>query len=553
MKKIILTIVISLLNSLGIAQTEIVKDFNGEIKWGQVITRARNSSSTKIIGQDGAYIYLIRSVDGQGYLAKYNLNDLRLEKSVPLDIRNGQRGVKLVDQFMLGGKPVLYTSQFNKKKKTTSTFIRTINPSELVVIDQVFLSASVAPKIKGVFGTVFTNGAGSLGRYAGDFITSENGELGFTSEAIFPNDVKVTEDAPIKKKKAHLYDKELNVLAETDFELPYDNFEVQHTQLSNDGLVYMAGFRVDIVEDDSKLFVQGKRKYGDLLILVLNPESGQTNLVKVDLLEGKKVIDYKYNIEDDGSIIVSGFIMNEEERVACGAFYTKYDANLRKIAQNSFDFESSFIMQSWSEKRKKEFEKVRENSESSEKVEETFSNYIVRDLIVKGDKSVVVLAEEVYTEIYTGSYDDFQGNRYKTTDYHYHYNDIIAMSFSPDGELEWKSLIKKRQYSVNDGGYYSSFKTFINGDYLNIIYNLCESDLVNADGMTNKERKAKNENNIGIILTLDKNGKQFKQKFYDFGDDGGKIVPSRCEKLAEDLVFIFARSEGKDHFGTLTF
>ena len=80
------------------------------------------------------------------------------------------------------------------------------------------------------------------------------------------------------------------------------------------------------------------------------------------------------------------------------------------------------------------------------------------------------MAEQFYIRVVTTTTTSANGGTTTTTTYYY-YNDIIALNFDENGELVWKTVIDKYQMSVNDGGYYSSFFTILQGNDINIIYN----------------------------------------------------------------------------------
>ena len=53
----------------------------------------------------------------------------------------------------------------------------------------------------------------------------------------------------------------------------------------------------------------------------------------------------------------------------------------------------------------------------------------------------------------------------------YYFEDVIAYSFHPDGELHWNDVLHKRQYSQDDDAVYSSFFVFQLPSSLRIIFN----------------------------------------------------------------------------------
>ena len=78
-----------------------------------------------------------------------------------------------------------------------------------------------------------------------------------------------------------------------------------------------------------------------------------------------------------------------------------------------------------------------------------------------------MVAEQYY--VYQQSYRYWDGTiRY---DNFYNYNDIIIVNIQPDGVIEWSTRIPKRQETLNDGGYYSSYAMATVRDRFYFIYN----------------------------------------------------------------------------------
>jgi len=53
----------------------------------------------------------------------------------------------------------------------------------------------------------------------------------------------------------------------------------------------------------------------------------------------------------------------------------------------------------------------------------------------------------------------------------YYYDDIIALSFNPSGELLWQEIFHKKQYSQDDGAIFSSYFLFSTPSQIKLIFN----------------------------------------------------------------------------------
>jgi len=95
----------------------------------------------------------------------------------------------------------------------------------------------------------------------------------------------------------------------------------------------------------------------------------------------------------------------------------------------------------------------------------------------------------------------------------FQFNDIIAFSISPEGELVWNNILRKKQVSEDDNGAYSSFLIMNQKDKLRLLYldevsataSLNEY-VLSSQGEYTKKNIASQENKD--VFLLPKNGKQ---------------------------------------------
>lgn len=99
-------------------------------------------------------------------------------------------------------------------------------------------------------------------------------------------------------------------------------------------------------------------------------------------------------------------------------------------------------------------------------------NYLLNDIVLRQDGGLVMIME-ANKEYYRST--DVRGgrtgaiSRSSVTDY---YNeDIIVLSISPNGLLNWSTILPKKQFSQDDDGAYSSFFIFKTPSKMHFIFN----------------------------------------------------------------------------------
>lgn len=129
-----------------------------------------------------------------------------------------------------------------------------------------------------------------------------------------------------------------------------------------------------------------------------------------------------------------------------------------------------------------------------EKFEKNLTDFKMVEMVLKRDTGVVIILEnqkEIERTI-PGRNINIDGIGRNIVDYYY--NDILLISFSKNGNVEFISPLFKRQFSQDDEADYSSFFLNKSSDYLRLIYN----------------DEIENENTISQYL-VDANGKSIRQ------------------------------------------
>jgi len=108
-------------------------------------------------------------------------------------------------------------------------------------------------------------------------------------------------------------------------------------------------------------------------------------------------------------------------------------------------------------------------SYKSSKKEKELTDYFLGDLIIRDDGGVVLLGESNYQTNQT--YVQYsQGFPIYREIIYYHYDEIIMASVNPNGGLDWRQIIPKKQTSVTPSPFFS-YLAFAAGTQLHIIFN----------------------------------------------------------------------------------
>lgn len=134
------------------------------------------------------------------------------------------------------------------------------------------------------------------------------------------------------------------------------------------------------------------------------------------------------------------------------------------IQEGFQEFDESFITQGWSERSLRRAERRRDQGKGDP---ELFS-YTMRDVTFLEDGGIIGTMEQYYVQVRSNG----DGRIDQSSNmYYYYYNDIIAYKIDSTGEFSWVKKIEKDQVSVNDGGPYSSFESFVDGNRVYFIFN----------------------------------------------------------------------------------
>jgi hypothetical protein len=339
-----------------------------------------------------------------------------------------------------------------------------------------------------------------------------------------------------------LIDKDLNEVSRGVIDIPFEEFEVVQGRLSNTGRFYTVGYEVE-KDETTGLIKREIDVAGDYHVMIYDAVDG--NLVDFDLDIDRDISSVGIKILADESFVTYGMYSNFDAKGISGAFFMKVDKNQTVLFTELDEFAEDFITQHWTARQKKKAEKTKKKKNPKKQAEPSLYSYIMHDLVVKDNGDMVLLAEQYYMYVTSHTYTDANGVSRTTYTYHYIYNDILAVNCTPAGEITWKEKVKKRQHSINDGGYYSSFFTMIQGDNIQMIYNDSEANMDDVDEEDKSKRKVR-KNGVAAIITLGAGGNMSRKTFFDFDEDDKRtLVPKMCEKMSDTEMLIYTKGAKK--------
>jgi hypothetical protein len=260
-----------------------------------------------------------------------------------------------------------------------------------------------------------------------------------------------------------IFDLDMNLVNEGEYKLPFESeFSTIHEHLisnSGDYFICLSEFR----RSENRTVFSPKMEYKALHIYRINDDLGLQDFT-LDL-DGRPVVALAMSSTDNNTFTLNGIYSNTDQSGVAGVFYQKLDLNNEKVIKEGFqEFEEEFITQGWSERSLRRAERRKEQGKGDP---ELFS-YTMRDVTFLDDGSIIGTMEQYYVQVRSNS----DGRVDQSSNlYYYYYNDIIAYKIDTAGAFSWVKKIEKDQVSINDGGPYSSFETFVSDGRVYFIFN----------------------------------------------------------------------------------
>lgn len=501
-----------------------------DLDWGDKFVETFNTRIKKIITNtpDGG-IYALRTKNKNiltlkeaYWIEKYD-SDMNLTKSVELPLKYKKKVREFNDVIYQNNQLWFLTSYNNVAKKKYYLFGQRID-ERLNVDDKIILLAEIDSKRhnrKSLF----------------DTHTSRD-----STKLLVYNNLAYQARKP-EKFAFRVYDKNMNKLWEKDVTLPYndDVFAIKDYRVDNKGNVYILG---NI--KDKKLFPNQKELAGNYIIIAYTNKGNTVKEYEISLQDNQKIItELTFRVNNKQELIIAGFYSEHAFDKAKGTCYLRIDTETQAILKKETkEFDFAFLTENMSKHQVNRAENARRKGNTRREAE--LYRFSLDDLILRSDGGSVLIAEQAYIEKETNS-----NGRNISTRYHYYNNDIIVVNISPDGSIDWSSRIEKRQHTINDSGYFSSYAMAITKNKLYFVYNENPKNL-----LENNYREPRSFNGSWSVIALAEIDMKGEVEVYSIESNKKLGIISRpkvCAQVSKDKMAIYGEKKSKYRFGLLRF
>jgi hypothetical protein len=502
------------------------------IKWGKEFAAPRRSSLSDIIGYDGTGIYAVKEryrgviAGGTSFtLDHYGVN-LEPTRSTDLEIEEEGRPCDIQYVLHLHNKLFLFYSCPNPQAKKNVLFARQVNKTTLLPEGE-----------KKKIGEIDISGGSRYNRGDFNFRISRDSSKVAVFYALPYND-----DEP-QALGFNVLDDNLNSIWEKQTQLPYKDelFDVESYKVDNKGNVYLLGL---VYKDKRKNKRKGQPNYS-YEVFAYSDKGNALKQYPVSL-DDRFLTDMQIEVIDDKNLVCAGFYSAKGTFSIGGTYFLTIDLATKGIKTKSFkEFDLDFITQNMTER---EAERVARREEKGEEAE--LYEYDLDKLLVGKDGSAILIGEQYFMKAITQTM-YINGRPSTTTNYHYYYNDIIAVKVNPVGKIEWAEKVAKTQHTINDNGFYSSYTMAIVKSKICFIFN-DHPDNLSYKGI-GRPRNFNGRESMVVMVSLDQNGKQARQPIFNSVDVDVITRPKVCEQISNREVILFGQRKKTQQFARLMF
>lgn len=346
-----------------------------------------------------------------------------------------------------------------------------------------------------------------------------------------------------------VYDLNLTVMSKGDFQLPFSPklSVVNEHHLTNTGEYFVAVTEYSTYNNLD--FIKSFNSYKALHVYHVSEDKLDDFIIELD---GKRVESVKLNSNDDRVFSATGLYGDRLISGAQGAFFMRIDYENKQIKDQGFQpFGVDILVEGESKMASKSTRFMANRMNLSPAA----VNYMLRDITLLADGSIVGSMEEYYTQV--SQTVDKYGNTTTTTTYNY--DDIILFKISALGTFDWLKKVRKKQSSINDFGKYSSYAEFLMGDKLYLLFNDNKNNYDDSKSFI-KDRKYlsnasfRGKRNVLACAEIDLSTGEITRKVYaDYKQLKSTLIPkmTQLNTLSGDII-LYAVQKRKERFGKIT-
>ncbi len=492
-----------------------VQSQNFEVKWSEDKTSSR-ISATELIGRDstGFFVYRQnRADDGFLILDYYTYAGYQQVQSVEVRLPDvGGRSTQLEKIFLLDDHFLLFTSYYDKQNDQNRAFASLLNKR-----GEVIKTMFEVDRIDDV-----TNKK-NTGEFAFQLSPDSNYVLAFHNTPF-----RQTENARFSVK---LFDAQLNLLWQKKFKMPYadQDFEVVTALVDNYESVFMV----------CRLYGQGMFQSSEMKAnkkyTLFHYNHRQRKLTEYEInVDNKWIHSARFQLLNDSTLVAGGFYSGTGQGNVAGAFYIRFNTRSGELVNHGFESLPREV--------------IKEIGYNDDLLFGGLAAFELRKMLLREDGSAVLVVEKDYVSSST-HFDPYTGQRITT--YYYHHDDVLTVSMSPEGSMEWTAVLPKTQTSSSMDDRYSSIAVHAGNDHVHIIFNDHSANLETVRE-TGETRTVSNFNkSVAMMATIDQQGKLTLEPLFGSEEFNTILRPRFTKEAASDRQLIYGEQNGKDKFGEI--
>jgi hypothetical protein len=505
------------------------KTQRADVRWGPELSAKADGAFNYVFDWSDDAVYMKVTQKKQAFVQKMGM-DLRVlyKKLLPMKIGKDEHAPERME--LLGDRIAVFSSFFNKKTKVNSLYLRLFNEGDMSPIGTIRKVADIGDASR---------------KWQGSFTLKVSPDK---EKILVRIDLPYEKDAP-ERFKLQVYSSSFDLEWEQEVTLPYPDkeFSVSGTLVDDDGSVIVIGTKYAEKAEARELKKEERPAYTYMLLTYDGSGDAETQAIEA----GDKFLqDLTITIPDEGDILCGGFYGKKGASNQSGAFYMRLDRKTKAILHQSYkEFSKEFITQYMTEKEEEKASKKAEKK--GEEIE--LIKYDLDELIIRDDGGVVMVGEQYNFYTTTVCTTTQNGGQSCRTNYHYVHNDVVVVNVDPNGNIEWATKIPKRQHTVNDGGYYSSYAMTVKGDKLYFIFNDSGKNLFLKEGDKIAPFKLTGKEALITLATVESDGTVHREAL--LSPEKGETItrPKACVQTPDDQLFMFATRRDDYRFGLVTF
>lgn len=536
MKAIVLAITFLIAGfNAAIAQEDLPPYTNkAKIDWGEGYRDVPKSfKMVQVIGSDDSHFYVVTREKNWRFISKYTHSSELVQKTKLNMTYDG----KYQDfQFVVlhHGKLFMFTSFKHHKEKVKHLYRTEIDLTTLECSER-----------QTIMGKIPYQKRMSTGEF--DYRVS----LDDSKLLLFYQLVK--ENEPDANIVATVFDEKMEELWSSTVRFPVDNdmFNLTSAVVDNDGSIYVAGreYPENIRGRNKRWMRSNEYKYQ---VYAITREGAKVRDFELGGGDDMIITDLALAVDENKNLVASGFYSERGKSSIKGSIFLRVDANTGEVLKTSRkEFTRDFILEGWSDRQVAKASR----KEARGGAEPEMYEYDLSDFIIREDGGCLLVAEQYFVRVTSTTTMTANGGMQTHTTYHYYFNDIIVVNINPQGHIEWNTRIPKRQYSVNDGGYRSSYALTVVGDKLNFVFN-DDPDNITRDPRDGLDRAKLKTNSMLALVQVAADGSTTREALHFNSYRKGDIccvVPQLAHSLGDNRMLIVAVQKKLVAFGVASF